>query len=135
MEHSDQCCSFESCEDCYNRKYSMEAVVRRLEREAHLKNLKARAARLLRYEMVDERRQVKLRKFRERWGINITEAKITMGEMSLMGDNRFGKWRVEKGRESRLRKAWTIVSEEDEFATVDANAGSVKSDRSDNSKR
>lgn len=148
MEHSERCCSFESCADCYEKLYSMEAVVAQLEREAHLKKLKAKSARLLRYELSEaKKRSFKAERrlrFQARYGIEVHTVQPTVGERDLRDIKRFRKWRVPRGGESGLRKVWTVVGEEDGGVGEDdiqdlvdegnrVKEGSVRSDNSGDS--
>jgi hypothetical protein len=112
MEHSTSCSSFESCIDCYDKYYSFEAVIAQLEREANANYINTKLANL-RYERSEEGREQKRIRFRKKFGIEAFEAKVTKGEKELRQHKKLGRWRVEKGMESRLRMVWTVVREDD----------------------
>jgi predicted DsbA family dithiol-disulfide isomerase len=112
MEHSDTCNSFESCDECYRTLYSFEATIARLEQEEEDRYIAQRLEEMER--QAEEAIETKKERFKRMWGIHAYVAKVTDGERALRVHKRFKKWRVKRGSETPLRRAWTVIEKEPE---------------------
>lgn len=110
MKHSDACNSFESCDECYRSLYSFEATIARLEQQEEDRHVAQRLEQMER--QAEEAIETKKERFKRMWGIHAYIANVTDGERELRVHKRFKKWRVKRGSETPLRRAWTVVEKE-----------------------